>query len=71
MQPTTFDLAKLIPLLIPILLIQFGLQIYALVDLARRAKAQVRGNKWLWVAIIVVGELIGPIVYLALGRKEE
>jgi hypothetical protein len=54
------------------LLIQFGLQIYALVDLARRPKEQVRGsNKWLWVAIIVLAEILGPIIYFVAGRKEE
>ena len=68
----TLDLAKLLPLLIPVLLIQFGLQIYALIDLARRSREQVRGgNKWLWVAIIVLGEILGPIVYFVVARKDE
>ena len=68
----TLDLAKLLPLLIPVLLIQFGLQIYALIDLSRRSREQVRGgNKWLWVAIIVLGEILGPIVYFVVARKDE
>ncbi len=62
------DLTLILLLAIPIVLIQLGLQIYALVDLARQPK--VRGPKWVWVIIILLGELIGAIVYLVFGRKE-
>ena len=72
MSDVPFDLARILPLLIPIALLQLGLQIYALVDLSRRAKDQVRlGNKWVWVAIIVLTNMLGPILYLAAGRKDE
>jgi len=56
-----------IPLLILALVIQLGLQAFALVDLVRREKT--RGPKWVWVLIIVLGELLGPIVYLIFGRE--
>lgn len=59
---------KLLPLLIPIVLIQLGLMVYCLVDLARRERT--KGPKWLWAFLIVLGELIGPIVYLLVGREE-
>jgi hypothetical protein len=50
--------------------IQLVLVIVCLVDLARRAK--VRGlPKWAWALIILLGELIGPIVYLFVGRIDE
>jgi hypothetical protein len=65
---TPIDLRQLLLLLIPIILIQIGLMIYSLVDLARRE--QTRGPKWLWALIIIFGELIGPIVYLVWGRNE-
>jgi hypothetical protein len=42
--------------------------IVALVDLIRREKT--RGPKWLWAIVIILGELIGPIVYLIFGREE-
>ncbi len=61
-------LIKYLPLLIPIVLLQIGLMIFALIDLARRERT--RGPKWMWVIIIVLGELIGPIVYLVVGREE-
>lgn len=63
------ELEKLIPLLIPILIIQLGLQIYALVDLYRRP--DVRGGKLLWAIIIILGEIIGPVVYFIFARREE
>ncbi len=70
METTTPLLVKLLPLLIPILLLQIGLQIYALVDLYRQSKVR-WDNKWIWVAIIILLEILGPIVYFFLGRKEE
>lgn len=53
-----------------VLLIELALIVIALVDLVRRPLEQVTlGNKWVWVAIIVLVNLIGPILYLAIGRK--
>ena len=65
----TPDLAKLIPLLIPILLIQLALMIAAFVDLIRQPKT--RGPKWVCVLIILFGEILGPIIDFIFGRKEE
>ncbi len=59
---------KILPFLIPILLLQLGLMIYCLVDLSRRERT--RGPKWMWILIIVLGELLGPIIYLIVGRLE-
>ena len=58
-----------IPYLIPIILLQVGLLVFALIDLARRPKAN--GPKWLWVIIIVFINIIGPIAYFLVGRREE
>lgn len=58
---------QILPFLIPILIIQLGLMIYCLVDLSKRE--QFNGPKWLWVILIVLGQLWGPILYLIFGRK--
>ena len=51
-------------------LIQIGLDVFALIDLYRRPAAQVAiGNKWIWVAIILLVNILGPILYLAIGRR--
>ena len=57
-----------IPFLIPLILLQLALMAFALVDLARRERT--RGPKWVWAIVIVLGELLGPIVYLLFGREE-
>ncbi len=72
MSPS-FDLATIIrqflPLLTPIILIELALMIVALVDAIRRPKTN--GPKWMWAIIVVIVNLIGPIVYFIVGRKEE
>ena len=49
-------------------LIQILLQVAALVSLYR-APAVVFGNKWVWVAIIIIGGLMGALVYFIIGRQ--
>lgn len=53
-----------------LLVLEIVLDVIALVDLYRRPVAQVAlGNKWIWVAIIILVNLIGAILYFAIGRK--
>jgi len=61
---------QLIALLAPLVVIEIGLMVFALQDLIRRRRV-VGGNKWVWGLVIVFFNLIGPIVYLLAGRKEE
>ena len=63
------EFLKYLPLIIPLILIQLGLMIFALVDLSKREKT--RGPKWMWALIIIFGELVGPIVYFVIGRIDE
>jgi hypothetical protein len=56
------------PFVIPLILVELGLKGVALADLVRRERA--RGPKWLWVLVILLINLIGPIVYLVFGRGE-
>ena len=65
----TSVLMKYIPLLIPVVVIELGLMITALVDLIRRE--QTKGPKWVWALVIVLVNFIGPIIYFIVGRKEE
>jgi Phospholipase_D-nuclease N-terminal len=43
--------------------------VIALLDLLRRQKT--RGPKWAWGLAILFVQMIGPILYLVLGREEE
>lgn len=65
-----FDFAKLLPLLIPIILIQLALMVASIIDLVRQPKARWL-PKWAWVLVIVFVNIVGPIIYLIFGRKEE
>jgi len=57
--------------LLPIIVVQVALQIAALVNLIKRDISQIRwNNKLVWVLIILLGEIIGPIVYFVFGRIE-
>ena len=62
-------LRQALPFLIPILILQLSLRVYCLVDLSKREHARV-GPKWMWAMIIILGELVGPILYLLFGREE-
>lgn len=47
------------------------LKLVALVDLARRPAAEVRGRKWVWALSILLTNSVGavPAAYLARGRR--
>jgi hypothetical protein len=60
--------SKLIPLLVPVVLIELGLMIIALLDLVKRERT--RGPKWVWALVIVVINIFGPIAYLLFGRQD-
>lgn len=47
---------------------QLSLQIFGLIDLVRREEVP-GGRKWLWALVIVLGSVIGALVYLAVGRS--
>jgi hypothetical protein len=54
-------------LIAPIFIIQLILLIVSLVDLSRIEKTN--GPKLLWVFIIVFVNIIGPILYFVIGRR--
>lgn len=58
----------IIAVVVPLLLIQVGLIVWALVDLTKRDRVR-GGSKLVWVLVIVLIEFIGPILYLAWGRE--
>ena len=63
------QLIKIIPFLIPVAIIQLVLLLVALFDLIKREKT--RGPKWIWALVILLGEILGPIIYLVFGRIDE
>lgn len=53
-----------------LIVLQVVLDVVAFLDLYRRPVEQVAlGNKWIWVAIILLVNTLGAIIYLVAGRK--
>lgn len=61
---------QILMLVLPLIVIQLGLMAFALRDLFTPGRAVLGGNKAVWAVFIVVGELVGPLVYFLAGRRE-
>jgi hypothetical protein len=61
---------QIIALLSPIIVIQLGLMIAALVDLERDERRVRGGSKLVWALVIVFVNILGPILYFIAGREE-
>lgn len=59
-----------LPFLIPIVLAEWTLAIVALVHVLKHTHYRF-GNKVMWCIIVLLVQIIGPIVYFALGKGEE
>lgn len=53
----------------PLLVLQLGLQVIALINLKKREKVRF-DNKWIWVLIIVFGNILGPVAYFIFRGDE-
>ena len=61
---------EVLPLLIPLAILQIAITIVALYDLTRPER-RVRGdNRLLWGLIIVLGQLLGSLLYFLVGRED-
>lgn len=61
---------QLLLLLLPLIILQLGLMVLALRDLASPDRVVRGGSKVLWALVIVFGELLGPIAYFFAGRRD-
>jgi hypothetical protein len=65
----TFD--EVLPLLVPLIVLQLVLLGVALYDLTRPERRVKGGSKLVWGLVIVFGQLLGPLVYFLFGRDED
>ena len=63
-------LAELLPLLIPLVVLEFALIGVGLFDLTRPSRRVRGGNKLVWGLVIVFVQFFGPLVYFLFGRDE-
>ena len=59
--------STMIAMIMPIIILQIGLQVYALYDIWKNQ--DVVPISWPWVGIIVIGGLLGPLAYFVFGRQ--
>jgi hypothetical protein len=59
----------LVAVVLPLILIEIGLLLWAIVDLVKRERVR-GGNKLIWALIIIFISTLGPIIYLVWGREE-
>lgn len=63
-------LMEYLPFLIPLLIIQLVLAVTALIHVLKHKNYRF-GNRTLWIFIVLLGELIGPILYFTVGRGDD
>ncbi|KGA96693.1 Negative regulatory protein YxlE [Alkalihalobacillus alcalophilus ATCC 27647 = CGMCC 1.3604] len=56
-------------LVMPIIILQLILMVFALFNCAKQAATN--GPKWMWVLIIIFINIFGPILYFIIGRKAD
>lgn len=64
------EIAQILPFIIPLAIIEIGLLAYTIYHILTH-KTYKRGNRTLWLLVAIVGmQLIGPILYLVLGKED-
>ena len=60
---------NILPLLIPLILIDFGFKIYSVIDIINEDRNVKGGNKIVWIAVVVLINF-GWIFYFIFGKDE-
>ena len=55
--------------ILPLVILNLGLVIFSLVKILREGVANL--NKGLWILIVVFFNMVGPVLFLLLGRKKD
>lgn len=64
------QLQEILKVVWPLIVIQLVVQIYAIIDIAKRKKTR-NLTPAVWIVIIILGEILGAVIYLLTGRAEE
>ena len=63
-------LEEILPFLIPLVVLQLTLMAVGIYDLTRPERRVRGGSKLVWGVVIVLGQLLGPLVYFLFGRED-
>jgi len=64
------SLGQYLVFLIPLAIIEVGLMVAALIHIFTH-KTYKMGNRWIWVPLVILINIIGPVLYFVLGRSDE
>jgi ABC-2 type transport system ATP-binding protein len=64
------DILPLLPVLIPLAIIQYGLAIFGLYDLFQEDRRVKGDNKVIWALAVFFLSMVGPVLYFLVGREE-
>lgn len=64
------ELMKYLPFLLPLLVVELALMLTALLHVLKHKKYRF-GNQLLWVFIVVLLQIVGPLLYFTIGRGDE
>ncbi len=64
------ELIEYLPFLLPLMIVELVLMLTALIHVLKHKKYRF-GNQIIWVIVVVVLQIIGPILYFTIGRGEE
>lgn len=65
------EIMEFLPFLIPLVIAEFALLGYTIYHILTH-KQYKRGNRALWLVVVIVGmQFIGPILYFLLGKEGE
>lgn len=59
-----------LPFLIPLIILQYGLAIYAIVHIIKHPNYKF-GNRVMWIIVSLLISFIGPIVYFMFGKGDD
>lgn len=64
------DLNEMLPFLVPLVVVEFALLAVTLRHILTH-KTYNRGNRTLWLVVVIVGmNFIGPVLYFLLGKED-
>ena len=59
---------EMILMILPLVALQLGLAVYCVVKICKEGVRNL--SKWLWLVICIIPNLLGPVLFLMLGRKK-
>lgn len=64
------SLIEYLPFILPLLLVQLSLGIFSAIHVWKHPHYRF-GNRRIWIFIVLVIQIIGPILYFAIGKGDE